>query len=424
MARRGYPTISKGTDGQWHAWVTVGTKPNGRPDQRHVKRATKKEVEDRVDELLDQKKEGAVVRAGRPVTVEQWLATYLDTVLPSSGRCDPGTVRDYRSLITHWVIPVIGKVKLRDLMTDHLDEVYLGMRRAGRADSMVLKAHRILSRALEVARRRKHVVRNVAKDMDSPTAKRVTQTPLTQQDAEKFLGAVDERRNGARWSIALALGLRQGEALGLRWQDLDLDRGEMRVRMQLRRRAFEHGCGGGCGRRRGGNCPQRVLTLRTGEMAVLDLSRPADTDRRLGLVLKPPKSGDERAVPLPDELVDALKMQRARQEIERMLAGPAWQNHDFVFAREDGLPIDPKDDYAEWQAVLVIVEIPKTKLHNGRHTAGTIMIALGVPIEIVQEILGHSDIRTTRGYTHVASEMAKAATARMGRTLLKKAGTP
>jgi integrase len=198
----------------------------------------------------------------------------------------------------------------------------------------------------------------------------------------------------------------------------------MLVRTQLRRRAFEHGCGGTCGRRRGGNCPRRTMELRTGEVQVLDLSRPAEKDRRLGLVLKPPKSGEERTIPLPDEIVDALKMQRAQQGIERMLAGSAWQDHGFVFAKEDGLPVDPKDDYAEWQAILKVVEIPATKLHNGRHTAGTVMIGLGVPIEVVQELLGHSDVRTTRGYTHVASEMARSATARMGRVLLKKASTP
>lgn len=424
MPRKRYPAIKQGADGLWHAWVTVGTKPNGRPDQRHIKRPAKEEVEDRVDELLDQRKDGAVVKAGRAILVEQWLNTYLDSVLPSSNRCDPGTIRDYRSLFAHWVIPVAGKKKLRDLTTDDLDDIYLRMRRAGKADSTVLKCHRVLSRALEVARRRKHVPRNIAEDMDSPTAKKVRQRPLTQEEALKFLAAVEERRNGARWSVGLSVGLRQGEALGLRWSHLDLDRGEMRIEWQLDRRAFDHGCGGACGRRRGGNCPQRIQPLRTGEVVVLDLSRPETADRRTGLILKSPKGDGEGTIAMPEELVEALTVHRARQEIERLLAGPAWQDHGFVFAREDGQPIDPKVDYAEWRAILKEVGLPKTKLHNGRHTAGTIMIMLGVPVEVVQEILRHTDIRTTRGYVHVASEMAKAATARMGRTLLRKASTP
>jgi integrase len=420
MARSRYPAVSKGEDGLWHAWVTVGTKGNGRPDQRHVKRATRAEVEDRIDELLEQKRDGAVVKAGRPGTVAHWLTTYLDTVLPSTGRCDPGTIRDYRSKITHWVLPVIGNIRLDRLQVDNLDEVYLRMRRAGRADSTVLKVHRILSRAFEVALRRRLVPFNVAKRRDSPTFVPADQSPLSREDAAAVLAVA----GSARWSVALALGLRQGEALGLRWSFVDLDRGEIRVWWQLRRRAFDHGCGGTCGKRRGGNCPQRVMPLHTGEVTVLDLSKPADSDRRTGLVLKRPKGNGRRTVPLPDELVAELRARLAAQQVERALAGSLWQDHGFVFTRPDGQPIDPKVDYAAWQSILAAAGVPATKLHNARHTAGTIMTVLGVPIEVVQEVLGHSDVRTTRGYVHVASEMAKSATGRIGRELLRRADTP
>jgi integrase len=419
MARSRYPTIKQGNDGLWHAWITVGTKGNGRPDQRHVKRSTRSAVEDRIDELLDQRRSGAVVKAGRGTTAAQWLGTYLDTVLPSSGRCDPGTIRDYRSKIEHWVLPVIGRIRVDRIKTEHLEEIYLRMRRAGRADSTVLKVHRILSRAFEIARRRRLVAHNVAKDMDAPTFDAADVAPLTQEDAAAVLAAAAGQRNSARWSVALALGLRQGEVLGLRWAFVDLDGGEVRVWWQLRRRAFEHGCGGACGKRRGGNCPARVMPLRTGEVNILDLSKPADADRRTGFVLKRPKGKGKRQVPIPEELVAELRRHLAAQQIERALAGPLWQDHGLVFCEPDGRPIDPARDHAEWKAILAGAGVPAARLHDGRHTAATIMIFLGVPVEVVQEILGHSDVRTTRGYTHVASEMAKSATARMGRALLK-----
>jgi hypothetical protein len=152
MARMRYPTIKKGTDGLWHAWVTVGTKPNGRPDQRHIKRATKSDVEDRVDELLEQLRAGAVVKAGRPLTVQQWLTTYLETVAPR--KIDPTTVQGYASKMRNYVYPTIGKVRLDRLTPEHLDGVYLAMERAGRAEATVLQTHRILSRALQVALQR------------------------------------------------------------------------------------------------------------------------------------------------------------------------------------------------------------------------------------------------------------------------------
>jgi integrase len=423
MPRNRYPSLKKGDDGLWHAWITVGTKANGRPDQRHVKRATKSDAEDRIDELLSQVRTGAVVKSGH-LTVEQWLTTYLDTVLPSTGRCDPGTVKDYRSKIGHWALPVIGSTRLDRLQPEQLEAVYLGMQRAGRAASSALKLHRILSRSLEVALRRNLVGRNVAKLIDAPKTRLVEEGALTQEDALAVLAAAAGRRNSARWSIGLALGLRQGEALGLRWAYVDLERGEMRVYWQLRRRAFDHGCGGTCGRRRGGNCPARTLELRDGESAVLDLSKPVTSDRRTGLVLKEPKGKSKRTVPLPDELVAQLRAQRDVQDLERIMAGPAWQPHDFVFARADGQPVDPKRDYAEWRDLLTAAGVPESRLHDARHTAGTVMTALGVPIQVVQEILGHSDLRVTRRYVHVASEMARAATDRMGSILLKKPSTP
>lgn len=424
MPRNRYPAIKKGADGLWHAWITVGTKPNGRPDQRHIKRTTKTEVEDRIDELLDQVRSGTVVKAGRGITVNAWLDTYLDVVLPSGGRCDPGTIGDYRSLCEHWVRPIIGGKSLARVRTDNLEEIYLRMRRAGRADSTVLKVHRILSRCFEVARRRKLMPANVAKDMDAPTFDAADVTPLTLHEAERVLAVACRRRNGARWKTALALGVRQGEALGLRKAFLDLDGGEVRVWWQLRRRPFEHGCGRTCGRRRGGNCPQRVMPMRSGEVNILDLSKPATADRRTGYVLKRPKGTGKRTIPIPEELVADFRDQLSQQEVERIVSGPAWQEHDLLFCEPDGRPIDPKNDHVEWKAILAEAGVPETRLHDARHTAATIMMLLGVPTEVAQEILGHSDIRTTRGYRHVASEMAKAATARMGRTLLKRSSTP
>ncbi|MEU7904159.1 site-specific integrase [Actinoplanes sp. NPDC049118] len=422
MPRRRYPTISEGDDGKWHAWVSV-TRPDGTTRQRHVKRATEAEVETVVDELLEQKRAGAAVERGRPPTVEQWMTTYLDTIAPR--RCDPGTIRDYRSLCVHWFFPVAGGQRLGKLLPGHLDEVYLKMTHAGKAQSTQLKMHRVINRALEVAYRRGLVPRNVAQMIDPPTAEAVEQTALTQPAAESVLAVTGDRRNGTRWAVGLALGLRQGEALGLRWSYLDLERGEMRVWWQLRRRAFEHGCGDSpCGRVRGGNCPQRHLSLKTGETAVLDLSKPATADRRTGLVFKTPKGKSKRTVPMPDQLVELLRRHQIAQDIERIVAEEVWQDHDLVFSRPDGQPIDPKHDHQEWKALLALAGVPATRLHDGRHTAASILILLGVPIEVVQEILGHSDVRVTRRYVHVASELARLATQRMGSALLKIPPTP
>jgi integrase len=410
MSRR--PAPRAGADGLWHAWVTVGTKPNGRPDQRHVKRRTAAEVDEEIDKLLDQKRAGKVVRAGRKPTVEQWMTTYLDTIAPR--KIDPTTVVGYRSYLRTHLYPTYGRIRVDRFTAEHLDAVYLAMQRKGRADATILQAHRIISRALEIAYRRGVVPLNVAKLVDPPTARRREMEPLTEGDALAVLGAAAGRRNAARWSVALALGLRQGEALGLRWSYVDLAVGEMRVWWQLHRRAFEHGCGSEpCGRKRGGSCPSRYLPLRTGEVQLDG-----------GLILKPPKGKSKRTVPVPPELVEALAAHREVQQIERQFAGGVAADHDLVFTELDGRPIDPSTDREEWKALLAAAGVADARVHDARHTAVTLMLAQGVDLRVAQEIAGHSTIKVTEGYAHVASRMARDATERMGRSLLGKRGTP
>jgi integrase len=447
MPPRRYPTIKYSeTDGMYHAWVTVGTKGNGRPDQRHVKRRTVAEVEARLDELLEQRRAGAVQKSGRAPTVAGWL---LDVYLPiiAARKIDPTTAQGYRSKIENNVVPVIGGLRMDRVTADNIDAVYVAMQRKGLADATVLQVHRILARAWRVATKRRVVPRNIFRDdVDPPTAARKEMTPLTRDEAVRVLVAATGRRNSARWSIGLGIGPRQGEALGLRWTYLVmvcLDErcgdevplrewwkanlracrrcgstevgAEARIWWQLHRRSFEHGCATPptCGRRRGGNCPQRYLPLRSGEIVLTG-----------GLLLKPPKGKGKRTTPLPPELVDGLHAHWEVQELERMLAAEAYVDLDLVYAGPLGEPIDPARDHDEWQAIITEAGVPAVRLHDGRHTAGTILLAQGVDIRVVQEILGHSSVKVTEGYTHVASKMAREATQRMGAALFRKPGTP
>jgi integrase len=408
MARNRYPTIKKGSDGLWHAYITVGTKGNGRPDQRHVKRATREQVEDRVDELLEQRRAGAVQRAGRTPTVQHVIETYLDTTAPL--KIDPSTIDGYRSKMRNYVYPVIGRTRADRLQPEQLEAVYLAMKRAGRADATVLQVHRIVRRILEVARRRGVVPRNVADLFDPPTAKRQEILPPTEAEAGRLLAATDRRRNSARWQLGLGLGLRQGEALGLRWSYVDLDSADpgIDISWQLSRRQFRHGCDQQpCGKRRAGNCPQRVLPLRSSEVPLVG-----------GLILKPPKGDSKGRVPLPPELVAKLRAHREVQSLERAMAGQLYDDRGFVFADELGAPISPEFDWREWQRLERDAGLEgKFRVHDGRHFAATFLLSLGVDVRVVQKILRHSSVRVTEGYAHVVEAMARDAVGRMGRAL-------
>ncbi|MEV0723932.1 tyrosine-type recombinase/integrase [Micromonospora purpureochromogenes] len=371
----GRSSIFKGSDDRWHGYVSMGVKDNGRTDRRHVQGPTEKAVTAKVRELERQRDAGGVTSAGKPPTVGEWLTYWLDHVAERKVRAS--TLQGYRSKVAKHLVPGLGSHRLDRLTPEHVEKFYGTLEASGMAPATVLQLHRILSRSLKVAHQRGRVARNVCALVDSPSVSRAEVQPLTAADARALLAAATDRRNGARWSVALALGLRQGEALGLRWEFVDLAAGVLRVRWQLQR-----------------------LTGR-------------------GLVFVEPKSrASRRTVAVPAQLVDALHKHRAAQDAERQLAGELWQEHDLVFAQPNGKPIDPRADWAQWKQLCRDAGVREARLHDARHTAASILLAQGVPARVVMELLGHSQIGLTLGtYSHVAPELSRAAAEGIGGAL-------
>ena len=237
----------------------------------------------------------------------------------------------------------------------------------------MLLHHRVISRALKVAMQRGRVARNVATLVDAPTVTRDEIVPLTAAEARRLLDAAREIPNGARWSVALALGLRQGEALGLLRDVVDLDAGTLTVRRALQRQKGK------------------------------------------GLVLVEPKSkAGRRTIKLPDPLRDALRAHRAKQLEQRMAAANVWEDGGFVFCQPNGRPIDARRDWLDWKGLLKAAGVRDARLHDARHTAATMLLQQGVPARVAMQILGHSQISLTLGtYSHVVPELADEAAERM-----------
>jgi site-specific recombinase XerD len=122
-------------------------------------------------------------------------------------------------------------------------------------------------------------------------------------------------------------------------------------------------------------------------------------------------------ITLPAELVTALRRHRALQNEERLAAGSVWEDWDLVFCQPNGRPIDPRADWAEWSELLQRAAVRQVRLHDGRHTAATLLLEQGVHVRAIQRILGHSDVRTTEAYTHVGHELTRDAARRMGAAL-------
>ena len=226
-------------------------------------------------------KDGASCRAG---LVDQWLTFWLDHVAPARVRAS--TLDGYRSKVTHRIIPTLGGYKLDALQPEHVEAWRDALFADGLASATVLQCFRILSRALKVAVQRGKVARNVCTLVDVPSVQRDEVRPLTAEQARAILKVAATDYNPARWSVALSLGRRQGEALGLGWDAVDLDRGTLAVRQALQRRPWRHGCADEpCGKKRAGSCPARVGG---------------------GVVLDRPKSrAGRRTLTLPKQLVRA-----------------------------------------------------------------------------------------------------------------------
>ena len=234
-------SIYLGSDGWWHGWVTIGSRDDGSPDRRHRKARTEAAVTRKVRDLERTRDSGHLPGAGRPVTVGQWMETWLTTIAPR--RVRRSTLETtYAPKVRNRIIPGLGKHRLDRLTPEHIERFYTRLEAEGLAPATVLQIHRILSRALKVAMQRGYVTRNVATLVDAPSASHDEIEPLTLDEALRIIRLAATQRNGTRWSVALALGLRQGEALGLRWQHVDLEAGTLAVRWQLQRFAWQHGC--------------------------------------------------------------------------------------------------------------------------------------------------------------------------------------
>jgi len=227
--------------GYYEAFVWMGTKSDGTPDRRHVERRTEAAWNKAVRELEKKRNAGQVGKPGRIKTVKAMLDRHLDVVLPHRDRA-PKTIIGYRSLCKHQIYPRWGGQRIDRLLPEQLEDGYGNMLASGLATSSVRKVHAILSSAYEIEVRRGNVARNPCKLVEPPRLGQPDKAALSQLQARAVLNAVAGRRNAARWSVGLACGLRQGEALGLRWPYVDLDAGELRVWFQLQRLPWRHGC--------------------------------------------------------------------------------------------------------------------------------------------------------------------------------------
>lgn len=384
-------SIYLGKDGYWHGRVTVGRKTDGSEDRRHVMSKNKATVVKKVRALEKIRNEARVPRAGSRWTVEKWLVHWLEEVARPSIR--ESSYQAYKIAVEKHLVPIIGGQRLDRLEPEHLEAVYRRMLDHGSKPGTAHQVHRTVRTALGEAHRRGHLARNPAQLARPPRVRAELVEPFSVDEVHRLLAEARQRRNGARWAVALALGLRQGEALALSWSDVDLEVGNLRVRSTRLRPVYEHGCGGGCGKTPG-FCLQR---------------------RQRNGVTGPTKSAaGNRLVGLPRELVCLLEEHRRQQNSERIHAGSLWTEGDWVFASVTGAPLSPSSDYYEWKALLDRAGVRRARLHDARHTAATVLLVLGVPERTVMSVMGWSSTAMAARYQHVTDPIRREVANRVG----------
>lgn len=402
-------------DGQWHGRVTMGIRDDGKPDRRHVRRDTKSEAVRAVRELEEERASGKVRRSGQAWTVEQWLTHWIENIVPLGVRYRALT--SYRTAVYQHLIPGLGAHRMGRIEPEHFEKLYAKMQEKGLKPATAHQVHRTARTAFGEAHRRGHITSNPVALVRAPRVEEEEVEPFDPAETQRIIKAALCRRNGVRFVVALALGCRQGEALGFTWDRLDRERKILHVRKALQRQTWRHGCDDPH------RCGERHHKIEPCPKPCKRHTRPCPPPCRLdcaaharncpqrhggGLVEVPVKSrAGRRGFALPDELFALLLHHEELQRAEREIAGDRWHDGGWMFTQPNGKPIDPRRDHAEWKAVLAEAGVRDARLHDARHTAATVLLLLGVSDRAAMDFMGWSSVTMKQRYMHVTDGLRR-----------------
>jgi integrase len=346
----GEGTVVHRADGRWEARLT---QPGaGRRGRLSIYGKTRQEVVAKLAERRSELSAGLHPTSDR-YTVGDLLTDWLVSVRPPNTR--PSTYLRYEGIVRLHLLPQLRSTKLRQLTPSDVERVLLTVQ-ARRSHRTASHVRAVLRTALSRAVRHRLVPVNAA---SLATWKQPPQTPvrcLSAEEVRGFLTSIEADTIGPLVTMAILTSARQGELLGLRWADVDLETNRLSIHNQLQ----------------------------FGQLV------PTKTER------------SRRTMPIASRMAEALRRQRARQAEQRLLAGSRWVDRGFVFTTRDGAPWDSTNVTKRFQRLLLAVGLPRMRFHDLRHTAASLLLAEGVQPRVVMEILGHSQISVTLNtYSHV-----------------------
>ncbi len=374
-------SIFQRKDGRWVGQLSLGWEL-GRRKCRWVYGHTAEEVRKALNQLKTDQDKGLPVASDGP----KRLAGYLDDWLENriKPRAKARSYESFEILIRKHIKPALGNLLLRDVQPATIQKFLNAKFNDGLSAQTVCHLRTVLRSAFNQALKENIIGRNPAALVDPPRIPDRQMQPLSPDEARDLLQAVAEERLEAVFTVALSLGLRRGEILGLKWADVDFDERTMSISRSL----------------------QRV----DGKLTEVETKT-----RR-----------SRRTVAMPETVIASLRRHRARQAQERLAMGPDWHDGDLIFTTELGTPVEPRNLLRTYERIVANAnedrpaetKMRKVRFHDLRHSAASLLLAQGVPLRTIMEILGHSSIAMTANlYSHVLENLKRDAADAMDKVL-------
>lgn len=374
-------SMTQRAPGSWTMRFDLGIAPDGKRKQKTVTfRGTKREAEREMTRLLNEFHNGTLVEPGR-LTVGEYLRRWLTDY--ARGNVGVKTYERYAEIVEKHLIPALGHHPLAKLQPLQIQAYYTQALENGRRDGRgglsaqtVLHHHRLLHAALKQAVKWQLLARNPTEAVEPPRPVHLEMQVLDEEGVVSLLAAAQGSRLYVPCLLAVGTGLRLGEILALRWEDLDLKAGTLSVRQALEQ-------------------------------------------TKAGLAFKQPKTAkSRRVVALPSLLIEGLVRHKGEQAQKRLLLGPAYQEHGLVNAQDDGQPWSVKVISKAFEHLAQKAGVPQIRFHDLRHSHASQLLKQGVQLKVVSERLGHARSSTTMDiYSHVLPGMQEEAARRMDAAL-------
>lgn len=300
--------------------------------------------------------------------IQQWLIEKKKNVRNS-------TYESYEILSKVHIIPKIGHYQLNKLNQVHINKFYDELSET-LSNSTILKIHKILKMALNKAVQYGYIAKNIMGVIDAPRLNKPEMTVWNEEEVRSFLEVAKEERLYIAFLLAVTTGMRRGEILGLRWKNIDFENYSISVIQTL------------------SNTGDRFQETKT--------------------------SNGKRSIALPVEVIDQLRRHKLMIAKEKLKAGPVYQDNDLIVCTSIGTKMLPSNLRRTWNRLLEKCNVPKIRFHDLRHTHATLLLKQGVHPKIVQERLGHANIKVTLDtYSHVLPGLQEEAAKRFGESLFK-----